>query len=198
MSVIVSHTPATLADAILPRHLIADIAMIAGGASATGLAAQVVIPLWPVPITGQTLAVLVVAASLGALRASLSMGLYIAAGILGVPWFSDGSYGLTAAIGPTGGYLIGFILAAAITGWLAERHWDRRALKAAVAFSAGSAAVFAVGLPWLGISLHLNLQQTLEAGLYPFIAGGAIKALVAAGLIRASWALVDRAAARRP
>jgi biotin transport system substrate-specific component len=97
-------------------------------------------------------------------------------------------------LGATGGYIVGFVLAAALTGWLAERRWDRKLLGGMVSYLAGSAIVFAVGLPWLAASLGLNLQQTLEAGLYPFILGGVIKAAIAAGVIRLGWFAADRKA----
>jgi biotin transport system substrate-specific component len=89
--------------------------------------------------------------------------------------------------GPTGGYIVGFVLAAALTGWLAERRWDRRFLGGMLSYLAGSAIVFAVGLPWLGFTLGLTVEQTLTSGLYPFIIGGIVKAAIAAGLIRAGW-----------
>jgi biotin transport system substrate-specific component len=181
-----------LADAIVPRSLVSDAALVVGGAALTAGLAQVAVPLWPVPITGQTLAVLLVGGSLGALRGTLSMVLYAAVGMLGLPVFSDGDSGLGVVLGPTGGYIVGFVLAAALTGWLAERRWDRRFLGGMVSYLAGSAIVFAVGLPWLAATLGLDLQQTLQAGLYPFILGGVIKAAIAAGLIRLGWFAADR------
>ncbi|WP_210481427.1 biotin transporter BioY [Naasia sp. SYSU D00948] len=183
-----------LADRVVPRSLVSDAALVVAGAALTAGLAQVAVPLWPVPITGQTLAVLLVGGTLGALRGTLSMVLYAAVGMLGLPVFSDGESGLATVLGPTGGYIAGFVLAAALTGWLAERRWDRKFLGGMVSYLAGSAVVFAVGLPWLAASLGLNLQQTLEAGLYPFILGGVIKAAIAAGVIRLGWFAADRKA----
>ncbi|WP_210505623.1 biotin transporter BioY [Naasia sp. SYSU D00057] len=183
-----------LVDRVVPRSLVSDAAVIAAGAALTAGLAQVAVPLWPVPITGQTLAVLLVGGSLGALRGTLSMVLYAAVGMLGLPVFSDGESGLATVLGPTGGYILGFVLAAALTGWLAERRWDRKFLGGMVSYLAGSAVVFAVGLPWLAASLGLDLQQTLTAGLYPFILGGVIKAAIAAGVIRLGWFAADRKA----
>ena len=120
------------------------------------------------------------------------MLLYAIAGALGVPWFSEQSSGWHVLLGPTGGYIVGFILAAALTGWLAQRKWDRRILGAIVSFLAGSATVFVVGLPWLGIALGLTLEQTLAFGLYPFIVGGIIKAVLAAAIIRTAWFAVQK------
>jgi biotin transport system substrate-specific component len=182
-----------LADLVVPRSRVSDAALVVAGAALTAGLAQVAVPLWPVPITGQTLAVLLVGGTLGAVRGTLSMVLYAAVGVLGLPVFSDGTSGLAIVLGPTGGYIVGFVLAAALTGWLAERRWDRKILGGMVSYLAGSAIVFAVGLPWLAATLGLNLQQTLAAGLYPFILGGVIKAAIAAGVIRLGWF----AAARR-
>jgi biotin transport system substrate-specific component len=182
-----------LADRVIRRSLVTDAALVVAGVALTAGLAQVSIPLWPVPITGQTLAVLLVGGTLGAVRGTLAMVLYAAVGVLGLPVFSEGASGVATVTGPTGGYIVGFALAAALTGWLAERRWDRRFLGGMVSYVAGSAIVFAVGLPWLAASLHLDLQQTLEAGLYPFILGGAIKAAIAAGVIRLGWFAADRA-----
>lgn len=177
----------TIADRVFARGLPMDIALIAAGAGLTAIAAQVAIPLWPVPVTGQTLAVLLVGSTLGALRGTLSMVLYAVLGIVGVPVFSDATHGLSIIMGPSGGYIIGFIFAAAFTGWLAQRAWDHRLVGAVLSFLAGTVVTFLIGLPWLAISLHLSLEQTLQAGLYPFIIGGIVKALLAAGIIRLAW-----------
>ncbi|WP_109472835.1 biotin transporter BioY [Ornithinimicrobium cavernae] len=181
-----------LADHVVPRGLVTDIALVAGGAALTGLLAQVAIPLWPVPITGQTLAVLLVGSTLGASRGALSMLFYAAAGVAGIPWFSEAEHGVGVLLGSTGGYIVGFVLAAALTGWLAQRQWDRRFLHAAVTFLAGSGVVFLVGLPWLAVVTGADLQQTLAWGLWPFIPGGVVKALIAAAIIPVAWQGVRR------
>lgn len=186
-----------LADRVLPRSLAVDLALVIGGAALTAGLAQVAIPLWPVPITGQTLAVLLVGSSLGATRGALSMVLYALVGALGAPIFSEGSGGTAALFGATGGYIVGFVLAAALTGWLAQRRWERGLVRGMLAFGAGSVVVFLVGLPWLQVSLGLTWSQTLAAGLYPFVIGGVIKAAIAALVLRGAWALVDRADATR-
>ena len=187
----------TLADRVLTRTLVTDAALVTAGAALTAGAAQLAVPLWPVPITGQTLAVLVVGSTLGATRGALSMVLYAVLGLVGLPVFSDGESGLSVIAGPTGGYIVGFIFAAALTGWLAERKWDRKILRGVLAFAAGTVVVFAFGLPWLSFALQANLQQTLEWGLYPFILGGIVKALLAAGILRGAWSIVNRVDARK-
>lgn len=185
-----------LADRVLPRSLATDAVLVVAGAGLTAGLAQVAIPLWPVPITGQTLAVLLVGASLGAKRGALSMALYALVGALGAPVYSEAQGGVAVLLGATGGYIVGFVLAAALTGWLAQRRFDRTLVRGMLAFVAGSAAVFAVGLPWLHAALGLDWAATLQAGLVPFIVGGVIKAAVAALVLRGAWALVDRADAR--
>lgn len=182
----------TLADRLVARSLATDALLVVAGAGLTAALAQVAVPLWPVPITGQTLAVLLVGSSLGALRGALSMVLYAVLGIVGLPVFSEASSGFGVVAGPTGGYIVGFVAAAALTGWLAERSWDRRVLRAAVAFLGGTVVTFAFGLPWLAFALGLDLEQTLEAGLYPFILGGVVKAAIAAGVMPLAWRLADR------
>jgi biotin transport system substrate-specific component len=176
-----------LADRIIPRHLVTDITLVVLGAALVGGFAQLFVPLWPVPVTGQTLAVLLVGATLGAVRGALAMVVYAVVGIVGVPWFSESGSGWQVIAGPTGGYIVGFVFSAFLVGWLSERHWDRRLLKALALFLGGSVAVFAIGLPWLSFVLGTDLATTLEYGLWPFIIGGIIKALLAAGLLPLAW-----------
>jgi biotin transport system substrate-specific component len=187
----------TLADRVLSRGLVTDAALVAAGAALTAGAAQLAVPLWPVPITGQTLAVLVVGSTLGATRGALSMVLYAVLGLVGLPVFSDGASGVGAIAGPTGGYIVGFIFAAALTGWLAQRQWDRKLLRGVLAFAAGTLVTFAFGLPWLSFALQADLEQTLKWGLYPFVIGGVVKALLAAGILRGAWSLVEWADSRK-
>jgi len=176
-----------LADRVFPRTLVMDIVLVLAGAALVTVLAQVAIPLWPVPITGQTLAVLLVGSTLGWARGAISMALYAVLGLVGLPVYSDGSHGAGVLFGATGGYIIGFIVSAALVGWLAERQWDRKILKALVTFVAGSVVVFAIGLPWLAVVLHTDLPTTLQYGLYPFILGGIIKAIIAAALLPLAW-----------
>lgn len=185
-----------LADRVIPRHLVTDIVLVVLGAALVGGFAQLYVPLWPVPVTGQTLAVLLVGSTLGAVRGALSMVAYAVIGGLGVPWFSEAAHGWGVIAGPTGGYIVGFVLSAAFVGWLAERRWDRKLLKAAATFLGGSLVVFAVGLPWLSFVLGTDVETTLEYGLYPFIVGGIVKALLAAGLLPLAWWAAGRLSRR--
>ncbi|CAN5351850.1 biotin transporter BioY [soil metagenome] len=191
----------TLADRVFSRSLVLDLVLVTAGAALTAVAAQIAVPLWPVPITGQTLAVILVGLTLGAVRGGLSMVLYALLGIVGLPVFSDHSAGWSVIAGPTGGYIIGFILSAVLTGWLAQRAWDRKLLRSFVASLAGTVVTFLVGLPWLAaflgnVGAPNDLNSVLEAGFYPFIIGGLIKAALGAGIISLAWVAV-RASDRR-
>lgn len=190
-----------LADRIFTRSLAIDLVLIAAGAAFTALLAQVTIPLWPVPITGQTLAVLLVGATLGMARGASSLGLYAVLGLVGLPVFApqdDGSHltGFLALSAPRFGYIIGFVFAAALVGWLSERTWDRKFLKALATFVGGSVVVFVFGLPWLAVVTGATLLETYQWGLEPFIVGGIIKAIIAALLLPAAWWGADKLAAR--
>lgn len=187
----------TLADRLVSRSLAMDVVLIAAGAAVVAVASQLYIPIQPVPITMQTLAVLLVGSTLGALRGTLAMVLYMALGLVGLPVFSEGASGAAVLFGATGGYIIGFAFAAALTGWLAQREWDKKFLGAALSFSAGTVVIFAFGLLGLAITLGGTLEQTLAWGLYPFIIGGIIKAGIAAAAVPATWKLADRIAKAR-
>lgn len=187
----------TLIDRVVTRTWVSDIALVVAGTALVAVLAQVAIPLWPVPVTGQTLAVLLVGAGLGAARGAASLSLYALLGAVGLPIYSDASSGWSVLLGPTGGYIIGFIASAAIVGWAAERSWDRGWYKPIITFIGGSLVVFAFGLPWLAVSLGQlglpnDLQSVLIAGFYPFIIGGLIKAAIAAALLPALWAAAER------
>lgn len=197
MSSIALPTTPVIADRLLPRSIATDAALVLGGALLTALFAQIYIPLPLVPITGQTAAVLLVGATLGASRGALSMGLYAALGMVGLPVYSEAKGGIDVVFGPTGGYIVGFVLSAWLVGRLSERAWDRTFLKAAATFLAGTGVTFLVGLPWLALVAGLDLQATLANGLYPFVLPGIVKALIVAALLPAAWWGADRLAARR-
>ncbi len=192
----------TIVDHVISRKLATDVVLVATGVALTAGAAQLAVPLWPVPVTGQTLAVLLVGMSLGALRGGISIALYVALGAIGLPIFSDASSGWGVLVGPTGGYLIGFIASAVLTGWLAQRSWDRKIVRSFLAFLAGSVVTFAFGLPWLAAWLGANeypndLNSVLSSGLYPFILGGIIKAVIGAGIITLAWFAVRKSEQRK-
>ncbi|CAB4628614.1 unannotated protein [freshwater metagenome] len=183
-------TRTNLIDRVVPRSLITDIVLVLGGAALTAAAAQVAIPMWPVPITGQTFAVLLVGAVLGASRGAISMVTYFFMGAAGLPVFTGAVSGVS--FGPTFGYLVGFIAAAAIVGWLAKLNWHRTVFGVVVSFLLGNAVIYLFGLPWLAFALSnlglaSDLPAVLSAGLIPFLIGDAIKMVLAAAALPAAW-----------
>jgi biotin transport system substrate-specific component len=182
--------PIVLAD-LIPGALVRDILLVAGAAGFVGALAQVSIHLsfTPVPVTGQTLGVLLAGTALGWRRAAAAMALYAVAGVAGVPWFADHAHGY---VGASFGYIVGFFLAAALCGFLAERRADRSVLRSVPAMLAAEVVIYAAGLTWLALDLHLSAGQTISEGLTPFLAGDAIKAAIAAGLLPVAWRLAGR------
>jgi len=186
---------ATLRLAALPRvGLLTEVVLVAAGAGLIAASAQVSIalPFTPVPITGQTFAVLLVGASLGTVRGASSALLYVLIGIAGAPVYADGAHGWAQITSASGGYLVGFILAATLTGRLAEQRWDRRFSSALGAILTGNVIIFLVGLPWLAVVLDTSLEKTLEYGLYPFIPGEILKLYLAAALLPTAWRFVTK------
>ena len=184
-------TSQTLSSAVFPdRSRLADVALVLGTVAVVSALAQVAVPLpfTPVPLTGQTLGVLLSGIVLGRNRAALAMALYLALGAAGAPVFAGGKLGLG---GPTTGYLLAFPLAAALTGWLAERGWDRKPLTAGLAMLTGSLAIFALGAGWLSVSVG-GLKQAMILGVLPFVPGDLVKTALASGLLPATWKLVGR------
>jgi biotin transport system substrate-specific component len=176
-----------LAD-LVPGALLRDAALVLGGAALTGLAAQLVVPVpgSPVPITGQTFGALLVGAGLGWRRGAASMLLYLVAGMAGVPWFQDGQSGW---LGVTGGYLVGFAVAAVLVGFLASRGGDRTPLRTVGTMVLGNLVIYAIGVPWLMASTGFDLATAVDRGVVPFLIGDGVKILLAAGLLPGAWAL---------
>ena len=179
-----THRP-VLAD-LVPGGLARDVALVVGAAALTGIAAQVAIPLLPVPVTLQTLTVLLSGAALGPVRGGLAMSLYLVAGVAGIPWFAERNSGLAFV---TFGYVVGFVLAAILVGWLARRGADRTFRGTIGAMVAGNMVIYAVGVPYLAWSLGVDLAEAIRLGALPFLAGDALKILLAAGLLPAAWRL---------
>ncbi len=189
MSLQLSARP-TLIDRVVPRSFATDAALIFAGAVLTAIAAQVAIPMWPVPITGQTFAVLLVGAVLGASRGALSMITYFSLGAAGLPVFTGSVAGIT--FGPTFGYLVGFIAAAAVVGWFSQLNWHKKVSGVLASFVIGNAVIYLFGLPWLAFALsNLGLASdvgaVLSAGLVPFLVGDAIKMTLAAATLPLAW-----------
>jgi biotin transport system substrate-specific component len=166
-----------------------DIASIAGGALLIALSSRLVIPLMPVPVTGQTFGVLLVGAALGSRRGPLSLLTYLAAGACGLPVFAGGAAGPARLMGPTAGYLAGFVLAAGLVGWLCERGWDRRPASTCLAMVLGQIVIYVPGVVWL--AGFVGMPAAWAAGLTPFLLGDAAKAALAALVLPLAWRALE-------
>ena len=183
---------AVLADA-LPGARVRDAGLVLAGAGLTALGAQIAVhvPGSPVPVTAQTLAVVLAGSALGARRGLLSQALYLLLGLF-LPIYAGHASGWSVVSGASGGYLFGFILAAGLVGWAAERGGDRRAVRAVLTFALGQLAVFGIGVPWLKVSAGLNWPTAIHEGFTIFLLGGAIKAVLAALATPTAWRLLRR------
>ena len=181
---------AVLAD-LIPGARIRDAALVLTATAFLIIAGQLSIPLWftPVPLSLATFAVLLSGAALGPARAGLSTMLYLGLGMVGAPVFASQASGWSFA---SFGYVVGFVPAAIVVGALARRRADRSVITTAATAALGSLLVYAMGLPWLMAFLDVDLATGLELGVYPFLAGDALKALAAALLLPAAWRVVDR------
>lgn len=178
------------------RALAVDTALVLTGVALVALLAKMSFFIGPIPITGQTLGVIVVGAALGARRGAAALTAYLLVGLAGAPVFAGPVAGAAYALAPSFGFVLGFIPAAYVAGWFAERAWDRRPVLAFVGFVAASVIPFLVGVPYMAAILVLVLGQdvtitgVLDAGVWPFIVPGLLKAAAAALLVPATWALV--------
>ncbi len=183
---------ASLIDILFPkRHALTSAALALAGSLLIAFCAQVAVPLpfTPVPITGQTLAVLVVAATLGPRLGPLSVFAYLLEGMAGLPVFAGGTFGIMHVLGATGGYLWGFVLAAFVVGWLCQRGWDRHVLTAGAAMLLGNVTIYMIGLPWL--TLFVGAGHALDLGLLPFLPGDLLKIVLAMGGLPGAWRLIE-------
>jgi biotin transport system substrate-specific component len=168
-----------------------DLVLILLGALFVAALAQVEIPLpfTPVPVTGQTFGVLLVGAALGSRRGALSLVSYLSMGIVGLPFFAGGAHGWNIVTGATGGYLIGFVIAAYVVGLLAERGLERSLRTSIIPFLIGMVIIYACGVAWLTVVLG-SLGKALVSGLIPFLIGDGIKLVAAALVLPAAWSLI--------
>lgn len=185
-------TAAVISERVLPRSWVVSVLLVVAAAALTALAAQWVIPLpfTPVPITGQTFAVLLTGAALGMTRGAAGQILYVGAGAFGAPVFADGAGGWDVVTGGTGGYLVGFVFAAGLVGYMAERRQDRTFPTMFTAFILGSAVIYAFGVVGLMLSFGMSLNEALVAGVVPFLVGDLIKAAAAGLLLPGAWRLL--------
>ncbi len=204
----------TIGDFLVPVRVgermssrLRHIALISIGAVFIALTANVAIaiPGNPIPITGQTLSVLVVGGALGLRRGLLSVALYLILGLF-LPVYAHQAHGLGTiasfgasglSLSPVGGYLISFLFAAALVGWLAEMGWDRHMGGAIGAMILGEVVIYAIAVPWLALSLHKGPADAIATGFTPFVIGDAIKLAIAAGIFPFAWWLVGRRAGER-
>lgn len=181
----------TLSTRYFPRasSWLRDLLLIVTGSLFVAVFARIEIPLQPVPITGQTFAVLLVGAALGSKRGAAALALYLAEGALGLPFFSGGAHGVSYLVGATGGYLVGFVVAAYVIGLLAERGLERSVRTSFVPFLVGTVVIYLFGVSWLAVLLG-SFSKAIVAGLLPFLIGDGIKLVAAALALPAAWKLV--------
>jgi biotin transport system substrate-specific component len=190
---IITQTQPTLIDILWPARESASARsalLVVLGSLFLAVCAQIYVPLEPVPITMQTFGVLVLGMAYGWRLGMASVGLYLVEGAAGLPVFAGFAGGLPVLFGPTGGYLLGFVLAAGLVGWLAERNWDRNPITTALAMLLGNIAIYVPGL--LVLALFVGAENVIEFGLWPFLLGDAFKLALAAGLMPVAWYLLRR------
>jgi biotin transport system substrate-specific component len=178
------------ADSKIQRAVRYALLTLAGSALIT-LCTQISLPLFPVPMTLQTFAVFLIGLTYGWRLGGITVALYLLEGALGLPVFSGGKGGMIVFMGPTAGYLVGFLLAATACGWFAERGFDRSYFKLLVALLVGNVLLYASGLLWLGTLIGWD-KPVLEYGLYPFIGGDLLKIVMAVLLLPTAWKVVNR------
>jgi biotin transport system substrate-specific component len=171
-----------------------DVLLVVSGSLLMALLAQlsVRLPFTPVPVTGQTLGVLVIGGALGSVRGAAAILLYLAWGAIGLPFYAEGRSGieLLALSSATGGYLWGFVVAGFVVGKLTEKGWDRNIGSSLGAMLIGEVIIFSLGVTWLSQAVGLSAEKALEAGLYPFLLGDLLKLALAAGILPIAWKLV--------
>jgi biotin transport system substrate-specific component len=188
----------TLAQRLMPRQgilenkVVFDTTLVVAGCLFMALLAQIRIPLpfTPVPITGQTLGVLLVGGLLGTRLGLFSMLVYLVAGTVGLPFFAGGSSGVEVWQGATIGYLVSYPIVSALMGWFAERGWDRSFGMMLLGMAIGSAVIYLFGAGWMVLGLGRGVGEALMLGVVPFLIGDAIKAAIAAGVLPGGWKLL--------
>lgn len=190
-----------LAQAVTHRRaarstLVTDIVLVVAGSLVMAGLAQISVqlPFTPVPVTGQTLGVLLVGGALGAVLGGASMLLYLAWGAIGLPFYADGASGIEhlGFSSPSAGYLFGFVIAAILIGYLAQKRWDRGVGSAIGAFVLGEIVIFTIGVAWLAQAVGVSALKAMELGLYPFVVGDILKVLLAAGAFPLLWRMIRR------
>ena len=192
MSISIAKNETLIEVALAPFDVVRQVGLVVGFSLLMALSAQVVIPIGPIPITGQTFAVLLTGALLGSRLGALTMIVYLIEGASGLPFFRGGMAGIAHLMGPSGGYLIAFPAAAFITGAFAEHGWDRRFLTAAAAMAIGSVVIILSGWAWFTLLMHASPLISLYDTVIKFIPGDIIKILLAAAVLPTGWKLVGQ------
>jgi biotin transporter BioY len=192
MNTIVAKNETLLEAALAPLDFVRQVGLVIGFSLLTALSAQIVIPIGPVPITGQTFAVLLTGALLGSRLGAITMIVYLLEGASGLPFFSGAHGGILHLMGPTGGYLVAFPAGAFITGAFAEHGWDRKFLTAAAAMAIGSIVIMLSGWLWFSLVMKTSPAITLFATVLKFIPGDIIKISLAAAVLPSGWKLLKR------
>jgi biotin transport system substrate-specific component len=182
----------TIIDSVISRSRVSDITLVFAGVLLTAVAAQIQIPALPVPFTFQTLAVLLIGATYGASRGAITMAVYALVGVLGVPVFAGASSGLNVILGATGGFILGFIFAAALIGRLAELNWSSDALRMFVSYVFGSLVIYAIGIPVLAMTAFSSDLFAAATIMAPYLIWDAVKAVAAAAILPTAWAVVKK------
>ena len=185
-------TTAVITQRVQRRSRVVSVVLVVFAAALTALAAQwrFHLPFTPVPVTGQTFAVLLTGAALGWRLGAAGQALYIAAGVFGAPVFADGDSGWEVMTGATGGYIVGFVFAAALVGWAAERGHDRRFVSTVAAFLVGSAVIYVFGVAGLVAYAGMTFPDALARGVVPFLVGDLVKAIAAGAILPSAWRLL--------
>ena len=192
MNASIAKSETLLGVALAPLDFVRQVGLVMGFSLLTALSAQVVIPVGPIPITGQTFAVLLTGALLGSRLGAITMIVYLLEGASGLPFFSGGHGGIAHLLGPTGGYLVAFPAAAFITGAFAEHEWDRKFLTAAAAMAIGSLVIMLSGWLWFSLVMRTSPALTLFNTVLKFIPGDLIKISLAAAVLPSGWKLVGK------
>jgi biotin transport system substrate-specific component len=192
MNVAVAKNETLLQAALTPFDIVRQVGLVIGFSLLTALSAQIVIPLGPIPITGQTFAVLLTGALLGSRLGAMAMIAYLIEGASGLPFFAGGAAGVAHLMGPTAGYLIAFPAAAFITGVFAEQGWDRKYLTAVAAMAAGSVVIILCGCLWFSFLTRTSPLVAFQFTVLKFIPGDIIKIALAAAVLPTGWKLLDR------
>ncbi|MCW2242940.1 biotin transporter BioY [Azospirillum canadense] len=186
-----SQRATSLLDTVAPKGgLVTAAAAAVLGSALLAVSAKVQVPFWPVPMTMQSMVVILLGMAYGSRLATATVLLYLLEGLAGLPVFAGAGAGPAYMAGPTAGYLLGFVLAAGVTGWLAERGWDRSPAKAVAALALGHALLFVPGVAWLAVLF--GAEKAIAVGLTPFLAATVLKTALGAAIMQAAWTVVTR------